>query len=315
VKKRYILPVFLPFAGCINRCVYCDQEAITGYASDIILQNAEGQINEWKARRNEWDEIAFYGGTFARLNRSLRFALYDIAAPYQIRVSTCPSSVDAEFIKEVETNISVLELGVQSLSDEVLELNRRAYSAGSVISLLRELNKLKCKITAQFMTGLYGETRELFKQSCEKLSELRVDFARIYPMLVLPGAPIAKLDFTPLEPIESLLRSAWLFISLNAINIKVIRISLPQGFGNYLGFYHHAYGDLVKTIASYANFLKGGGLIKGFNGYGGALKKIDGNFDVLDFTGLSQNVANLYSFDEWFKDDELSAFIGELLCG
>jgi histone acetyltransferase (RNA polymerase elongator complex component) len=313
VKKRYILPVFLPFAGCINRCVYCDQEALTGYTSDAFLQSAEKQITEWKARRSSWDEIAFFGGTFARLDISIRRALYLMAAPLPVRISTCPSSVDAEFINEVEENIDVIELGVQSLSDEALALNGRDYTADVVISLLRELNNFHVKTAVQFMTGLYGETRALFKESCEKIEDIKADFARIYPMLVLPGAPIAKVNFTPLEAVESLLRSTWLFIRLNAMNIKVIRISLPQGFGGYSGFYHHAYGDLVKTIACYAGFLKGNGGIDGYNGYRGALKKIGANKGVGGFVEISKNIVNSYSFDEWFKDNRLPHFV-ELLC-
>jgi histone acetyltransferase (RNA polymerase elongator complex component) len=313
MKKRYILPVFLPFAGCANRCVYCDQEAITGQLPDKILQSAARQIDEWKERRKEWDEVAFYGGTFARLNKTVRLALYELAFPYAVRVSTCPESIDKEFTEEAKEHIAVLELGAQSLSDEVLKMNGRGYTADFVIEKFQRLKGAEIVTAAQFMTGLYGETVEHFTESCDRVKELRADFARIYPMLVLPGAPIAKMDFTPLSARESLLRSAWLFASLNACGIKVIRISLPQGFGAYCGFYHPAYGDLVKTIAVYANFLKSGALIDAFGGYKGVLRNLSDKRTAADFTEISQNILNSYNINEWLESAELKDFIEGLL--
>jgi histone acetyltransferase (RNA polymerase elongator complex component) len=313
VKKRYILPVFLPFAGCANRCVYCDQEAITGESPDKILQNAARQIDEWKERRKEWDEVAFYGGTFARLDRALRLALYELASPYPVRVSTCPESIDGEFTAEALSRISVLELGAQSLSDEVLNMNGRSYTADFVIEKFRQLKGTGIVTAAQFMTGLYGETRQHFTESCGRVKELQADFARIYPMLVLPSAPIAKLEFTPLSARESLLRSAWLFASIFACGIKVIRISLPQGFGAYRGFYHPAYGELVKTITVYANFLKSGTLTNSFGGYKGVLKNLKGTRTAADFTKISQNILNSYNINEWLESAELKGFIEGLL--
>jgi radical SAM superfamily enzyme YgiQ (UPF0313 family) len=202
---------------------------------------------------------------------------------------------------------------VQTLSDEVLKMNGRGYTADFVLSKLRELRKAGCDTAAQFMTGLYGETRERFRESCCKVKELDTGFARIYPMLILPGAPVAGMDFTPLSPVESLLRSAWLFISLSAKEIKVVRISLPQGFGAYRGFYHHAYGDLVKTITAYASFLKYGTLIDGFSGYKGALKRLGGKCAAADFPEVSRNILNSYFLDEWLDSGELKSFIEGIL--
>jgi histone acetyltransferase (RNA polymerase elongator complex component) len=317
VKKRYILPVFLPFAGCASRCVYCDQEAITGCPPDKILSSAQNQIDEWKARRSRWDEIAFYGGTFAGLDKSLRLALYDMAAGSPVRVSTCPDSIDGEFITEAEERVSVIELGVQSLSDEVLKMNGRAYTSTYVLTLFKKLKELKCKTSAQFMTGLFGETRERFKESCDNISALEADFARIYPTVILPGAPLARMaadkEFVPLEPAESILRTAWLYIALTARNIKVIRISLPQGFnaGEYQGFYHHAYGEIVKTVTAYAGFLKRGVLPEGFSGYRGVLRKLNGQYT--DFPGISRQLSGMYSVPEWLDSAALRNFTEGLL--
>jgi histone acetyltransferase (RNA polymerase elongator complex component) len=316
VKKRYILPVFLPFAGCANRCVYCDQEAITGYPPDKILYSAQNQIDEWRARRSQWDEIAFYGGTFAGLNKSLRLALYDMAAGTPVRISTCPDSIDGAFMTEAEERVSVMELGVQSLSDEVLKMNGRRYTSAYVLTLFKEL-KLKCKTSAQFMTGLFGETRERFQESCERVSALEADFARIYPTVILPGAPLARMaadkEFFPLEPAESVLRTAWLYIALTARNIKVIRISLPQGFNTagYGGFYHHAFGEIVKTVTAYASFLKGGVLPEGFGGYRGALKKLNGQYT--EFSDISRQLSEMYSAAEWLESAALRSFTEGLL--
>jgi hypothetical protein len=192
-------------------------------------------------------------------------------------------------------------------------MNGRGYTADFVIEKFRQLKGAGIAAAAQFMTGLYGETRQHFAESCDRVKKLRADFARIYPMLVLPGAPIAKMDFIPLSAQESLSRSAWLFASLSACGIKVIRISLPQGFGAYRGFYHPAYGDLVKTIAVYANFLKNGALTNSFGGYKGVLRNLRGERTAADFTEISQNILNSYNINEWLESAELKSFIEGLL--
>ena len=75
-----ILPVFLPFASCGNKCIFCDQQAISGVQveSDLLL-HAEKQINQWKTYSNNYDEIAFYGGNFCAINKDIRLSLYEKA--------------------------------------------------------------------------------------------------------------------------------------------------------------------------------------------------------------------------------------------
>jgi histone acetyltransferase (RNA polymerase elongator complex component) len=315
VKKHYILPVFLPFAGCTGKCVYCDQAAITGLGEEDILSSAARQINVWKLRRKEWNELAYYGGSFAGLNKDVRQELYALAKPYPVRISTSPDSVTDDFIKETGRFIRTLELGIQSLSDDVLKKNGRKYTADYAISLLKRLKGVGCETAAQFMTGLYGETREEFIKTCGRVKELAADYARIYPTLVFPGSPLAKItDFVPLAPAESILRTAWLYIILTSSGIKVIRIALPQGGAEEgEGFRHRAFGDLVKTVTCYAYFVKQGVLLAGFGGYRGALGKLNGKSSPADFGKAARALASLYSAEEWLNDMDLKRFIETLL--
>lgn len=58
-----ILPVFLPFASCGNKCIFCDQQAISGVkAENNLIILAENQIKTWLSYGTSYDEIAFYGG-------------------------------------------------------------------------------------------------------------------------------------------------------------------------------------------------------------------------------------------------------------
>ena len=63
-----ILPVFLPFASCGNKCIFCDQQAISGVkAENNLIILAENQIKTWLSYGTSYDEIAFYGGNFAAI--------------------------------------------------------------------------------------------------------------------------------------------------------------------------------------------------------------------------------------------------------
>ena len=76
-----ILPVFLPFASCGNKCIFCDQQAISGVkAENNLISLAENQIKTWLSYGISYDELAYYGGNFAAVKRQDRDS-HDLVAP------------------------------------------------------------------------------------------------------------------------------------------------------------------------------------------------------------------------------------------
>ena len=81
-RANRILPVFLPFAGCPARCVFCAQDRQTGVGNeggvDRALERAAATLEEISACPPPGGvELAFYGGTFTALPAVRREAAGD----------------------------------------------------------------------------------------------------------------------------------------------------------------------------------------------------------------------------------------------
>jgi histone acetyltransferase (RNA polymerase elongator complex component) len=259
MKKNRILPVFIPFLGCNNQCIYCNQQAITGKKIASLYDDCNNQIKEYLNFSTNWDEIAFFGGSFTCMDSSYRKILYRLASENRfrnIRISTRPDCIDEEILEELlQNNVKTVELGIQSTSDRVLKQNGRSYTRKTVFATIGLL-KDKFKTAAQFMVGMYGETAQDIFQIIEDIKQMPVDVARIYPLVVLKNSPLENIYrqnlFVPASPNNILARSAILYSYLNSFNIQVIRIGLPDSEhlkGSIIaGFYHPAMGDIVKTV-------------------------------------------------------------------
>ena len=153
-EKPLIVPIFIPNQGCPHRCVFCDQEKITSQPArpmdsqavhDLLEQARQSAL--FSARKHR--EIAFYGGTFASLPDQRIRELLGAAAPYlqerifhSVRVSTRPDSVDEKktaLLKDL--GVSTVELGAQSMDDEVLNMTRRGHTGQDTERTLDLLKK------------------------------------------------------------------------------------------------------------------------------------------------------------------------------
>ena len=121
--------------GCPNQCVFCNQRLISG-TSSFSAENVREQIESALATlrgTGRRAEIAFFGGSFTGIERSLMVALLDTAQEYVerglvsgIRMSTRPDYIDEEILAILSRyTISCVELGIQSMSDSVLRITKR----------------------------------------------------------------------------------------------------------------------------------------------------------------------------------------------
>jgi histone acetyltransferase (RNA polymerase elongator complex component) len=105
------------------------------------------------------------------------------------------------------------------------------------------------------MIGLPGDTCDRFLQTLDRVIELRPDFVRIHPTLVLKGAPLENLwregRYSPLSLEETI---DWLkrgLVRLENSSISVARMGLQpteELQGDYLaGPYHPAFRQLVDS--------------------------------------------------------------------
>ena len=147
--------------------------------------------------------------------------------------STRPDEIDEERVRILKNNhFETVELGVQSMSEKLLEKMRRGHSAECVKKAVELLKNAGISVGLQFMTGFPGETEEDVEVSCASLSVLKPDFIRIYPFVPLKNTPVfndLEAGRVTNESVETILeRTTALFIAAMKLKIPVIRIGLPQ---------------------------------------------------------------------------------------
>lgn len=217
--------------GCARRCVYCDQDAITGERLPNI-ERARTMVGEL----SEPVEICFFGGSFTCLPDGVMLdwlSIVDLAPPGStIRFSTHPHCITAPKIEIFSRfPISIVELGVSSLDDDVLRAANRGYKGDDVLCVIECLLKEGYDVCAQMMIGLPGQTLSSAMRDLELLDKIRGENTlsiRIYPCLVLSGTPLAKMDFSPLSVEEAAEQAGELLYSALRMGFHIIRIGLHE---------------------------------------------------------------------------------------
>lgn len=286
-----ILPVFIPFSGCKTKCVYCNQNSISGQYVTNLQENVLEQIEYFLRFNTKWDEISFFGGSFSCLPEESRLSLYNIARQkglLSIRFSTRPDCISEEMLSEFKVNnVKVIELGIQSLSNMVLASNNRPYSKDLALQSIDKLTKAGFDVIAQIMTGMYQESFDDLKYTVDELVNKDIKGVRIYPTVVLKDTKLAEYlregKFTPLSFEEIFVRTAYAYIKFAARGIEILRIGLQDGLSlkNSIisGIYFPAFGDMIKTfililyIKHFNKLLVDETEIKKLPNYKGILKK------------------------------------------
>ena len=69
--KPFVIPIFIPNAGCPHRCVFCNQAPITGRAEKLPgasqLHKSITQFLSYRRDSSRHTEISFFGGNFLGL--------------------------------------------------------------------------------------------------------------------------------------------------------------------------------------------------------------------------------------------------------
>jgi histone acetyltransferase (RNA polymerase elongator complex component) len=236
-----IIPVFLPFLGCRERCIFCNQRATGGSAVPLSslrehLRTSLAQIPQKEKSRQK--QIAFYGGTLTALDPEIQLPYFKEVQPFlteglvdSIRISTRPDALSPDvlpFLRKYGTR--TVEIGAQSMIEEVLALARRGHSAEDTACATSRLKEEGFEVGLQLMMGLPGDSLPRFLQTLDRVIHLRPDFVRIHPALVVRGAPLESLwrssHYAPLSLDESI---DWLkigLLKLERASIAVARVGL-----------------------------------------------------------------------------------------
>ncbi len=263
MKRHANIPVFVPHIGCPNDCVFCNQRTISGKA-EFRLEAVEKEIEEaLKTLSSRVPQIAFFGGSFTGIERSLMIQLLEIANKYiakgsvsSVRLSTRPDYINTEILDILEKyNVKNIELGIQSMNDRVLSLNRRGHTADTSRQAMEMITQRGFELTGQMMTGMYGSTSEDEIFTAEEISRF-VSSARIYPTVTFKGTALACLwesgEYKPLSIEETIERGANVYKVFEKNGVDVIRIGLQSTEGLHsdevlAGEYHDAIGEMILS--------------------------------------------------------------------
>jgi histone acetyltransferase (RNA polymerase elongator complex component) len=264
--KQITVPFFISHQGCPHTCVFCDQRIISGSAGALPdAATIHARIDEWISSANgRTVEVAFFGGTFTALPDAVQHHLLDPVQTYlsnglvsHVRISTRPDCISQEKVKWLSgMGVRIIELGVQSMDDEVLRLSGRGHNADSSDAAIRCVAACGLTAGAQLMPGLPGDTVEKSVASLERVIGAGASLVRIYPVVVLKGTRLADMtlsgDYHPLTVGQGVDICKQMLLRAMQHDIKVIRIGLQadQGLNSdsiMAGCWHPAFGQLVRS--------------------------------------------------------------------
>lgn len=260
------IPVFIPHLGCPNQCVFCNQRTISGvksFDSLSVVKTIDDALST--VDKEDFTEIAFFGGSFTGIDRALMTELLEIAYSYvkagrvkSVRCSTRPDYIDEEIISILKKySVNVVELGLQSTSDKVLSLTKRNHTFDDEERACRLITEAGIELVGQMMIGLPGSTPLDEIKTAEFIINSGASGARVYPTVVFRDTELCSMamsgDYIPLSLEDAVRRSAEVVNLFRLSGLRVIRIGLQASEGlsssdtYFAGPNHPSLGELVEN--------------------------------------------------------------------
>ena len=254
--------IFVAHEGCPCRCAFCNQHIIAGQSARVSAQDVKQTLETaLESEHHRDNQIAFFGGSFTAIEREYMIELLEATVPYReafdgIRISTRPDAIDDEVLRILHHyGVKAIELGAQSMDDEVLRLNCRGHSAEDVRRAARLIRDAGFELGVQMMTGLYGDSDDKALATAESLIALQPATVRIYPTVVLKGTELERLyregKFVPQSLEQAIALCVRLTALFEAAGVNIIRLGLHDSEllagSRVAGAYHPAFRELCLS--------------------------------------------------------------------
>lgn len=264
-KKHKNIPIFIPHEGCPNCCVFCSQRKITGVKDTAVsltdeLERCRAIIEESLETVTDASaaEIAFFGGSFTAIDETRMVELLKLGYEYierskvsGIRLSTRPDFIDEHKLNILKRyGVKTIELGVQSMSDNVLSACKRGHTAADSKKSGRLITDHGFDYVGQMMIGLPESTLESELLTAKEIIESGAKFSRIYPTITIEGTELYQMyldgRYVPLSLDEAVDRSSRVLELFLENGVKVLRIGLQSSEEMEKNpFFHSAFGELA----------------------------------------------------------------------
>lgn len=267
-RKHVNIPIFISHEGCPNDCVFCNQRKITAKTEAMTLQEVCEQIKTYSSTLDDttYIELAFFGGSFTGIDTSLQENYLKLAYEYKkagkvqaIRLSTRPDYISKDILDRLRLyEVDTIELGVQSLDEDVLKASNRGHLVSDVYDAVGLIKAYGFQLGIQLMVGLPEDTKERAIHSSKLTALLKPDFVRIYPTLVIKETELLELchqgKYHPLTIEEAVDWTKEMYKVLLTNQIPVIRMGLQptdliaEGKEVLYGPFHPAFRQLVESV-------------------------------------------------------------------
>lgn len=194
--------------GCNKYCTFCvvpytRGEEVSRPCDDIlfeIAQLAEQNVREVNLLGQNVNAYrgATYDGNICSFAELLRLVAA-IDGIDRVRFTTShPIEFTDDIIKVYEDTpelVSFLHLPVQSGSDRILTMMKRAHTALEYKAIIRKLRKARpdIQISSDFIVGFPGETQDDFEHTMKLIAEVNFDTSYSFIYSPRPGTPAADL--------------------------------------------------------------------------------------------------------------------------
>ncbi len=265
--KKTNVSIFIPHIGCPHRCSFCDQRSISGANKAPSAEDVSRVLEEQAEHLGEYGylaEIAFFGGSFTAVPRAYMLELLEAAKGAMerfpvysgIRCSTRPDCISDEIVNLLKSyGVTAIELGAQSMDDDVLVRNERGHTADDVRRASEIIRNGGIELGLQMMTGLLGDTPEKSRYTAEEFIKLKPRTVRIYPTVILKGTRLGDMyehgEYRSFSFEETVDLCATLLRRFEESGVSVIRMGLHASTDvereMLSGVYHPAFREIVES--------------------------------------------------------------------
>ncbi len=268
MTAQMIIPIFIMHRGCPHRCIFCNVRKTAGTHPESLSEEAFCDVVhrhlETAKEKPDRVQIAFYGGNFTGMAKGEQVRLLRYAKPFidkrlvdSIRISTRPDCIDPECLDTLKSlHATTVEIGSQSMADNVLALAGRGHTSADVTNAVKMLKDWGFETGIHLMAGLPGDTTASFDCTIGQVIALKPDTVRIHPTIVLSGTELERAfingTYIPLTLAEAIDLCKIALKRFNEAGIPIIRLGLQttremEAPGSIIaGPYHPAFRSLVE---------------------------------------------------------------------
>jgi histone acetyltransferase (RNA polymerase elongator complex component) len=265
---QMIIPIFIMHRGCPHRCIFCNVMKTAGTHPESLSEEAfcdtVHRHLETTKEKPDRIQIAFYGGNFTGMEKDEQIRFLEYARPFidkglvnSIRISTRPDCLNPDCLDILEAfDVTTVEIGAQSMADEVLVLANRGHSSTDVKNAVKMLKEWGFETGIHLMVGLPGDSPATFGCTVGQVIALQPDTVRIHPTIVFSETELERAylngTYIPLTLAEAIDICKIALRRFKEAGIPIIRLGLQttremEAPGSIIaGPYHPAFRSLVE---------------------------------------------------------------------